>query len=84
MCIVKKSFNIIEIYENTMKLLKTPLLVGSAFLISTFCIPSFSANATVSNASLKEHMELHQRTIVKTESNGCRRYSDGSIDCRRG
>jgi hypothetical protein len=33
---------------------------------------------------LKEHMELHQRTIVKTESNGCRRYSDGSIDCRRG
>jgi hypothetical protein len=67
-----------------MKLFKIPLLVGSSFLISTFIIPSFDANAVVSNTSLKEHVELHQRTIVKTESNGCRRYSDGSIDCRRG
>jgi hypothetical protein len=24
----------------------------------------------------------HERVIVEYQSNGCRRYSDGSIDCR--
>lgn len=66
-----------------MKSFKTSLLAGFTLLIATSSITPLSANATAPGKVLEIQQQTQQRRPIERQSNGCIRYSDGSIDCRR-